>query len=42
VATIRNDVRSIMHKLVARRDDDTIGSRNFRVVPADTSDIAEP
>jgi len=42
VATIRSDMRSIMHKLVARRNEVTIGCRNFRIVPPDTSGIAEP
>ena len=42
VATIRSDMRSIMHKLVARRNDVTIGCRNFRIIPPDTSGIAEP
>ena len=43
VATIRSDMRSIMHKLVARRNDVTSGRRNVRIVPHDEpSGIAEP
>jgi len=42
VATIRSDIRSIMHKLVARRNEVTIGCRNFRIIPPDTPGIAEP
>ena len=42
VATIRSDMRGIMHKLVARRSDVPIGGRDFRVVPPDAPGIAEP